>query len=128
MASSVFARYLTKAPVPEHVQAIILDYFSGAVDGSYYVGSLSHADPTGRRFIVTLAGTPSFAFRRVPGYEHMAGAMEKPERPTRFIEVTVRPDHIEFLTREQDHFTNDAARNLAALFARFYDGAVDENP
>lgn len=127
MASSVFAKGLTKAPVPEHVQHIIEDYFSGAADGSYYVGSISNADAEGRRFIVALAGTPRFAFRRVPGYGHMAGAMEKPERPSRWIEVTVRPDHIEFLTREQDHFTNDAARNLAALFARFYDGAVDEN-
>jgi len=65
-----------------------------------------------------LPGKPSWAFRRVEGFQEMGRTHEV--HPERWIEVWPGDDCIDIMTRQSDKFTNSIARGIALTLALFY--------
>jgi len=71
------------------------------------------------RFFAQLHGNSLNPFRRLvdpPPYQ---------EPDERWIEVVVRVDYVDVLTRHQDEFTNNIARGFARLVERFWKGRFE---
>lgn len=128
MACDRFVYWNECRPTKQEIQFVLEDFFGAAgvvtwgwttpgcpVDGT---GAPSCSD----RFFVTLVGNKSESFRRIPE----AAAFVDPDIRERWIEVYIGKDNIDVITRLQDEYTSTLASGVAKLFARCWEGRLEE--
>lgn len=100
-----------EGPTPEQVELVVRNFF----------GDVAQVEWGGGRWTVSLPGEGTWALKGVePDMTPVTRSKE------RWIEVCVGAK-LDVLTRSQDEFTNALAAGLASLFARFWEGKVDDD-
>lgn len=101
-------------PLKKDLRLICTNFLGGAGIVTY------HKD----RFFLALRGTNTHPLKGVTGAPDRCNHQSREER---WIEVVIDgKNKLDVLTREQDDFTNGLADALAAVFARWYDGQVED--
>jgi len=119
VASDRFVNWTTRKPTREEVQLVIEDY----------LGEMASEIRWERdRFFVTLVGKHSHPLRRIEGASPILTREPDPGWEGRYMEIWPDPDGncLDVMTRQQDELTNRIADGLAQLFARFWEGKLDE--
>lgn len=99
-----------RRPTEKEAELVVRNYFGGC-------GTVEWSDD---RWIVSLPGTPTWVFEGIePGTARERNA-------ERWIEVYLGDDNVDVITRRQDEFTNALASGLAEVFARYWEGEVDD--
>lgn len=106
-----------KKPTRKEVQRVIEDYFSDV---------LTKCEWSQDRFFLNLVGQNTHPLRRMPGTTDIVRLAPEPGWEGRHIEVVIGQGNLDVLTRRQDEFTMRAADGLAAVFARFWEGTLEE--
>jgi hypothetical protein len=89
-----------------------------------YLGAAGIVTVDGPRITAVLVGRPQYPFRRHPGFEKYAPAVE--QRGERFFEVFVEKNKIDVITRQTDEFTNVLAQGYAELCRRCWHGKFED--
>lgn len=113
MALDRIIRFDGPGPSKEHLHLVVQDFF-----GEGATSSISwHMD----RLFVSLNGSCSFPFRRLPG------APQNPFIPgdERWIEIWTEGSVVDVITRQADPFTNALAQGLAEQVARHWGGVFE---
>jgi hypothetical protein len=121
MAADVFVRWKTdKRPTREDVEKVIQDFFGPVATEIKWDKD---------RFFITLMGKWSMPLMRVVdnSTKRMLTAMA-PEPPDdgRYMEVWLSKESMDVLTRRQDDFVHACQDGLARVFARRWEGEVEE--
>ncbi len=121
MALDRFVHWKTdRHPTREDVGKVCEDFMVG-------VGAVTWNEKIGR-WIITLPGKCSHPLRRMTDY--CGVRIFEGEKHLRWIEVFLHDancDHaLDVITRQHDDFTNGLAERLADVFARFWEGEVQE--
>lgn len=105
-----------KRPTRTNVGIVCEDYLKG-------LGTVTWSNE-GRRFMCLLHGPISHPLNRIKG----AFAVPEPGEgfDQRYIEVIPSGNCIDVLTRQQDEITNAIADGLSKIFARFWQGRLEE--
>lgn len=123
-----FAKETSRRPCRREIEPILEDFFNGAAQIEWNTD----------RYFVSLPGTVSFAFRRLPYFKGTPRAdhaqEEYNEKRERWIELWTGKvadgeaiDKIDVLTRHQDDYTNALADSLAKIVALYFDGEQEPN-
>lgn len=122
MSSDTFVYWKTKRrPTRKEAQKVIRDFFGPVAKTIRWRQD---------RFFVTLIGEWSHPLVRVA--EGEMREIFKRSKPKdrgwegRFLEVWLGKDCMDVMTRVQDEFTNVCQRGLAAVFARFWKGKLED--
>lgn len=119
MASDTVVHWKNKRPKREEAEAVIQKFFDGAATEIRWEKD---------RFFVTLIGKWSHPLSGVLESEDL-----RPLPPTdpgwegRYLEVWLSKGSLDVITRQQDEFTNNCARGLAKVFARFWEGELEDD-
>lgn len=117
MASDRFVNWKPgKKPTRQEVQLVLEDFFVGAATEIRWDKD---------RFFVTLVGKHSNPLKRVSD-SPLVKMEPEPGWEGRHLEVWLGSKSLDVLTRQQDEFTNRVADGLAALFARYWEGELEE--
>lgn len=108
MALDRFVHFPELHPSWHHVVKVLENFFNGSAKIEWREN----------RFYVTLPGESKFAFNGI----YVGRQCPREER---WIEVVPGPV-LDIITREQDEYTNVLADGLAKLFARRWDGHIDD--
>lgn len=119
MSYDRFVRWQSDSrPSREEVGQLLEDFL-----GSPEVGRV-HWNEAAQRYVVDLFGPSSHPLRRTHGDEWQVGRLKPVERQ---IEVVVYENgELDVLTRLQDEYTSALADRLATIFARGWNGVVDD--
>jgi len=115
MALDRFVNFDKRRPTKEETGLVLRDFFgpdAGTVEWK------------GDRFFVTLPGKSSFPFASLPDAlrDPFAGGDRE-----RWIEVYVTKSQFDVITRQHDEYTNVIAEGLAQMFARYWDGKLEDD-
>jgi len=115
MSQDRFVTFDKRKPTRDEVESVLRNYFDEAAD-------IKWADD---RWIATLPGKWSFPFVEIVGY-----SPRPREIAERWIEVYVgkrsKVGNLDVITRQQDEYTNVLADGLARMFARYWEGKLDD--
>lgn len=120
MAADVFVRWKTKKrPTREEAEKVIQDFFGDVATEIKWEKD---------RFFVTLIGKWSHPLVRVAENAEFLKRMypKEPGWEGRYMEVWLGDDSLDVMTRQQDEFTHACQDGLAAVFARYWEGEVEE--
>jgi hypothetical protein len=112
MALDRFIDFEKKGPTKKQVESVTRNFFGE--------GTTELIEWRGKSLVVKLAGKPSFPFADLE--PDMLGALQGKER---WIEICM-VGRLDVITRMQDEYTNVQAAGLAELFARYWDGEVED--
>lgn len=111
MALDRFVYWKKRKPTKKEVRAVLTNFLGG-------VGSIRWNKD---RFFITLPGEQRAALK---GFVRNAGATLN---DARWIEVWFDSQSLDIMTRQADEFTSALASELAKIFARFWEGKLDED-
>lgn len=120
MALDRFVRFKDgKWPSKDDVESVLRHFFAEAATVTL----------DGNRFMIDLPGKNSFPFKDVIrkrfGVDYLRTDDSWAE--SRWIEVFyLEGEHLDVLTRQQDHYTNILANGIAEMFALFWEGEVEQ--
>jgi len=120
MALDRFVRFKSRRPTRAEIALVLINFFSGIAEVAW--------DEKQDRFYITLPGKPSCAFNGLILNDVFSEPWSKQydEQDGRWIELYYDAEQFDVITRQQDEFTNVIARGIADMFARFWNGKVDE--
>jgi hypothetical protein len=113
MALDRFVKFGARRPSKEEVGLVLRDFFGPEA---------AKVEWEGDRFYVSLPGKNSFPFASLPD-----GGWNPFEGHERWIEIFVNDKQFDVITRLADEYTNVIAEGLAKMFARFWDGELEES-
>jgi hypothetical protein len=103
-----------KKPTKDEVAKVLTNFFAGGAESITWEMD---------RFFVTLHGNITHPLTGIEGaLVHPSGR----EAECRWIEVHLARTNLDVITRQSDEFTNCLAGGLARLFARFWEGELEE--
>jgi hypothetical protein len=122
MASDTFVRWKTKKrPTREEAEHVIRDFFSDVLTECLWEKD---------RFFLTLVGKWSHPLVHVatPSVQKrlLVQSEQEPGWEGRHMEVWLGKESLDVMTRRQDEFTHACQAGLAAVFARYWEGEVEE--
>lgn len=115
MAHDRFIYFEHRSPTSEEVEKILGNFVSG-------VGKITR---DGNRWTVLLPGKPQAALDGIEAVR--AYAVPDDERWLEVYHEQGKDRYIDVITRAQDDFVMSLADGLVALFARFYQGRVEDD-
>lgn len=115
MALDRFVNFDKRRPTKEEVELVLRGFFGP---------DAATIEWDGGRFYVTLPGKNSFPFASLP--DVLRNPFEGEDRE-RWIEVYVAKDQFDVITRGHDEYTNVIAKGLAKMFARYWDGELEDD-
>lgn len=118
MALDRFVKFHTpRFPTREETETVVRNFFAEAGEVAW--------SPTNDRLFVSLPGCCSSPFKGIEGAPRDRFEDEKRER---WIEVYYDKEvpYIDVITRGHDRYTNILAHELAAMFAQFWEGELED--
>jgi len=100
-----------RRPTKKQVELVVRNFF----------GECGTVEWNEDRWTVSLPGKPTWVFEGIE--DDMMSRMRNTER---WIEVYWGRSNVDVITRLQDEFTNALALGLAEVFARYWEGELDD--
>lgn len=116
MALDRFVNFKERRPSKEEVGLVLRDFFGP---------DAAKIEWDNGRYFVTLPGKNSFPFASLP--DALRDPFAGEEARERWIEVYVAKDQFDVITRSHDEYTNVIAEGLARMFARYWDGELEDD-
>lgn len=109
-----------KKPTHSEVESVIHNFFSGALTSCEW-------EDNSKRFMVCLPGVANSPFHGISeNAKKRDNESHTPPFDKRWIEVIPAHECLDVLTRMQDEYTQVLARGLAAAFARYWGGRLED--
>jgi hypothetical protein len=119
MSSDVFVYWNKGKPIPtkDEVERVIVQFFGETAKAVTWDQD---------RFFVTLIGTWSHPLRGIADISPGLLGMGEPPYSARCLEVWPSKGSLDVITRMQDEYTNTCAMGLAKVFARYWEGELED--
>jgi hypothetical protein len=114
MSQDRFVYWNERKPTKEEIRHVLEDYLSEVA---------VEIKKDRRGFVVRLAGTYSFPFKRIDDCSRLVDPSQ--DGGERWLEVYIDPKYLDVITRMADEFTNVVATGLANVFVRYWGARLE---